>query len=109
LPMPGSPTTFTTPPRPLLVRSTMASRVAISECRPTRLASWRCLTWPEVMSSNRRAGTGASAPLMRTHSGSANTAACSTSRAVDSDSITPPGTATDSIRCASPTCSPTAV
>ena len=30
-----------------------------------------------------------------------------TSRAVDALSITPPGGATDSIRCAMPTCSPT--
>ena len=33
----------------------------------------------------------------------------STSRAVDSLSITPPGGATDSIRCAIPTCSPMVV
>jgi hypothetical protein len=33
----------------------------------------------------------------------------STSLAVDALSITPPGGATDSIRCAMPTCSPTAV
>ena len=46
---------------------------------------------------------------MCTHSGSASTAVCSTSRAVDSDSITPPGGATDSIRCAIPTGSPIAV
>ena len=45
---------------------------------------------------------------MRTHSGSASVTVCSTSRAVDSDSITPPGGATDSIRCAIPTCSPVA-
>ena len=45
---------------------------------------------------------------MRTHSGSPSITACSTSRAVDSDSITPPGGATDSIRCANPTCSPIA-
>ncbi len=36
-------------------------------------------------------------------------AAPSTSRAVDALSITPPGGATDSIRCAIPTCSPIAV
>ena len=36
-------------------------------------------------------------------------AAPSTSRAVDALSITPPGGATDSIRCAIPTCSPMAV
>ena len=40
---------------------------------------------------------------MRTHSGSASTAVCSTSRAVDSENITAPGGATDSIRCAIPT------
>ena len=45
---------------------------------------------------------------MRTHSGSASITVCSTSRAVDSDSITPPGGATDSIRCANPTGSPIA-
>ena len=39
---------------------------------------------------------------MRTHSGSPSVTVCSTSRAVDSDSITPPGGATDSIRCANP-------
>ena len=47
--------------------------------------------------------TGSSDPLIRTHSGSASTAMCSTSDAVESDSITPPGGATDSIRCAIPT------
>ena len=41
LPMPGGPTTFTTPPRPPIARSTMASRAAISQRRPTRLASAR--------------------------------------------------------------------
>ena len=41
LPMPGGPTTFTTPPRPSIARSTMASTAAISERRPTRLASVR--------------------------------------------------------------------
>ena len=45
---------------------------------------------------------------MRTHSGSANTMVSSTSRAVDSETITPPGGATDSIRCAIPTDSPIA-
>ena len=45
---------------------------------------------------------------MRTHSGSASITVCSTNRAVDSDSITAPGGATDSIRCANPTCSPIA-
>ncbi len=45
---------------------------------------------------------------MRTHSGSASSTVCSTSRAVDSESITPPGGATDSIRCAIPTDSPIA-
>jgi hypothetical protein len=41
--------------------------------------------------------------------GIAQAAAPSTSRAVDALSITPPGGATDSIRCAIPTCPPTAV
>ena len=109
LPMPGGPTTVTTPPRPPIVRSTMASRAAISQRRPTRLASARP-TRPSraLIASSRRARTGSSAPLMRTHSGSASITVCSTSRAVDSDSITPPGGATDSIRCANPTCSPIA-
>ena len=105
LPMPGGPTTFTTPPRPPIVRSTMASRAAISQRRPTRLASARP-TRPSrgSIATSRRARTGSSAPLMRTNSGSASITVCSTSRAVDSDSITPPGGATDSIRCAIPTC-----
>ena len=51
---------------------------------------------------------GSSAPLTRNNSGSPSTAP-STSRAVDSLSITPPGGATDSIRWAMPTCSPIAV
>ena len=55
------------------------------------------------IATSRRARTGSSAPLMCTHSGSASVTVCSTSRAVDSDSITPPGGATDSIRCANPT------
>jgi hypothetical protein len=59
--------------------------------------------------SSRRAGNGSSAPFTYTHSGAPSTVACSTSRAVDSVSNTPPGGATDSIRCANPTCSPTAV
>ena len=45
---------------------------------------------------------------MRTHSGSASTVRWSTSRAVDSESITPPGGAAASIRCAIPTCAPVA-
>ena len=45
---------------------------------------------------------------MRTNSGSANVTVRSTSRAVDSDSITPPGGATDSIRWANPTVVPVA-
>ena len=90
--MPGGPTTFTTPPRPPIARSTMASSAAISQRRPTRLASARP-TMPSrgLIASSRRADTGSSVPLMCTHSGSASTALCSTSRAVDSDSITPPG------------------
>ena len=39
----------------------------------------------------------------------AETAALSTNRAVEALSITPPGGAADSIRCAMPTCSPMAV
>ena len=60
------------------------------------------------IATSRRARTGSSAPLMCTHSGSASITVCSTSRAVDSESITPPGGATDSIRCANPTASPIA-
>ena len=100
---PAVPTTFTTPPRPLMARSTMASSAAISQRRPTRFASARPTTPSgEAMATSRRAGTGSSAPLMCTHSGSASIAVCSTSCAVDSDSITPPGGAADSIRCAKP-------
>ena len=46
---------------------------------------------------------------MLTNSTSPKMAAFSTRRAVDSLTITPPGVATDSIRCAMPTCSPIAV
>jgi hypothetical protein len=42
-------------------------------------------------------------PLICTSSGSPRAAAPSTSRTVDALSITPPGAATDSIRCAIPT------
>ena len=58
------------------------------------------------MAISRRAGTGSSAPLMCTISRVPSTAVFSTSRAVDSLSITLAGGATDPIRCAIPTCSP---
>ena len=109
LPMPGGPTTFTTPPRPPIARSTIASRTAISQFRPTRLASARPTTPSrDPIATSSRAGTGWSAPLMRTNSVSFRTAVCSTSSAVASLSITPPGGATDSIRCAYPTVWPIA-
>ena len=109
LPMPGDPTTPTTAPCPSMARSSKPSTAAISQRRPTRFDSAgpaaRC---PSPMPSSRRAGTGAWAPLIRTNSNSPRLAAPSTSRAVDALSITPPGGATDSIRWAIPTCSPTA-
>ena len=46
---------------------------------------------------------------LRTSCGSPSTATASTSRAVESLSITAPAGAADSIRCAIPTCSPIAV
>ena len=109
LPMPGDPTTFITAPRPAIARSMMASRAAISQRRPIRLPRCARPRHSTPIATSRRARTGSPAPLMRTHSGSASVAVCSTSRAVDSDSITPPGGATDSIRWANPTVSPVAV
>jgi hypothetical protein len=53
--------------------------------------------------NNRRTGTGSSVPLIWASSGSPRPTVFSTSRAVDSLSITPPGGAIDSIRCAMPT------
>ena len=61
------------------------------------------------MPSSRRAGTGSSAPLMCTNSGSARAAVPQPVARWTALSITPPGGATDSIRCAIPTCSPIAV
>ena len=61
------------------------------------------------MRNRRRAETGSSAPLICTSSGSPRTAVPSTSRAVEALSITAPGGAIDSIRCALPTCSPIVV
>src|SRR3954466_8059066 len=39
LPIPGGPTTFTTPPRPPIARSTIASRAALSPVPPPRLGA----------------------------------------------------------------------
>ena len=109
LPMPGDPTTPTTAPWPSVARSSKPSTAAISQRRPTRVDSARPpVGCPSPMPNSRRAGTGSSAPLIRTNSNSPRLAAPSTSRAVDALSITPPGGATDSIRWAIPTCSPTA-
>ena len=107
--MPGGPTTFTTPPRPPIARSTMASTAAISQRRPTRRDS----VPPAGHGAARSPAAGAlrrgrRLPLIDTTPVSARTAVCSTKSAVDSLSITPPGGATDSIRCANPTCSPIA-
>jgi hypothetical protein len=110
LPIPAGPTTPTTLPLPLIERSRIAPRALCSQSRPTRVVDARrpsrgCT----ATSSSRLAGTGVSAPFMCARSGSPSTATSSTSRAVDSLSITPPDGATDSIRWAIPTCSPIAV
>ena len=78
----------------------------ISHCRPTRLDSRRPEAWPDRMFIRRRAGSGSFSPLTATLSSSPSVAEFSTRRAVDALSITPPGGAADSIRCAMPTCSP---
>jgi hypothetical protein len=65
-------------------------------------AASRATEWAEP--SSRRAATGAAAPLICTIAGAPSRAACSTSRAVDSLSITPPAGDADSIRWAIPTC-----
>ncbi len=110
LPIPGGPTTPTTHPLPLTARSRSPREcahlpLAADETRSPLDSAAR----PVAIASRRRAGTGSSAPLMCTSSASPKMAAFSTRRAVDSLTITPPGGATDSIRCAMPTCSPMAV
>jgi len=60
----------------------MASRAGSSQRRPTRLASARpTRPSPGLIDNSRRALTGSSIPLMCSHSGSASTTVCSTSRA----------------------------
>ena len=71
--------------------------------RPISVASSRSLCPGGATPIRRRAGTGSSAPLMRTHSGSPSVAIPSTNRALASLNITPPGGAIDSMRCAKPT------
>ena len=108
LPMPGGPTTLTTPPRAPMVRSARASRAAISQRRPTRLASERRRGRPRA---DRQQSTGVHrfvSPLDAHPLRFSQRHGVSTSRAVDSDSNTPPGGATDSIRWANPTVSPVA-
>ena len=99
-----------THPRPLTERSSIAVNAASSHSRPTNVET-RGLMWGRrpVTDTRVRAETGRSAPLIRTSCGSPRTAAFSTSSAVDPLSITPPGGATDSIRCAIPTWSPIVV
>jgi hypothetical protein len=90
--------------------SSIAPMVFTSQSRPTSVDTCR-VRWPLLWATatKRRAVTGDGEPLMWTLSGSLSTTASPTSRAVDSLSVTPPGGATDSIRCAKPTCSPMVV
>ena len=108
-PIPGGPTTLATQPCPFIERSSMAVSAASSQSRPTKVDRCGTIRLCCAAASSLRADTGVAAPLIRTSSGSPSTATSSTSRAVDSLSITPPGGAADSIRCAIPTCSPIAV
>jgi hypothetical protein len=104
-PMPGGHTSPTTRPLPSIDWSSSPTMVLNSKSRPTKVD--RCLPGLPTsgsVPSKRHAATGASAPLTRTISDAPSTTALSTSLAVDSLSITPPGGATDSIRCAMPTC-----
>ena len=92
-----------TPPRPRVVSSMIAVMVLSSHARPTSFDSVRGVGWCSPAAISRRAATGVPAPLMLTSSGVPRSTTFSTSRAVDSLSITPPAGAIDSIRCAMPT------
>ena len=110
LPMPAGPTTPTTEPCPSRPLCRIRVIESISSSRPTRVDSRRPIA--VLLASiprRRRAYTGSGAFLMFTNDGSSRTAMCSTSRTVDSLIMTPPAGATDSIRCAIPTCVPNAV
>ena len=103
LPMPGDPTTPTTALWPSIARSSSPPRPTSPSADPpdsTQHAPRRdARAHPQQPAGGHRfVGT-----LDRTSSDSPRVAAPSTSRAVDALSITPPGGATDSIRCAIPT------
>ncbi len=103
-PIPGGPTTLTTHPRPLIDRSSIAVRAVISHSRPTNVDVRAAVSGRRpVTEISSYAGTGASAPLIRTSRRSLRTASRATSRAVDSLTMTPHADATDSMRCAIPT------
>ena len=110
LPIPGGPTTPTTHPEPVIDR-----RQAGRPWHPPPIDAQPDSWFAHRSDRARQRPTGdvqapvRVRPLICTTSGSPSTATFSTRRAVDSLSITPPGGATDSIRCAIPTCSPTAV
>ncbi|HNF06143.1 MAG TPA: hypothetical protein PL146_12210, partial [Mycobacterium sp.] len=70
---------------------------AISQPRPTRSTSLAAIARPDWIATRRRAGTGATEPLISTSCGSPSRAAESNNCAVDWLTITVPGSATDSI------------
>ena len=76
LPTPGGATSPTTAPEPAIDRSSTPVSAASSHCRPTRVVSRRPMAPCSATPSRRRAGTGCSAPLMRTNSGSPSTTVC---------------------------------
>src|SRR6185369_4948006 len=104
LPIPGGPDTVITALSPPSDWASNLAIAAIWDSRPTRRESSRPHRRSATIDSNWRAGTNSNEPLIRTDWSSPNTTEPSTSRDEDSLSITPPDGATDSIRCAIPTC-----
>ena len=101
--MPAGPATLTRQPRPDIASSIIASSELSSQTRPTNAGSsrvWRALL---AVPMSCLAGKGISDPLIDTDSGVPSSVFASTSRAVASLSITSPGRAAASIRCAMPT------
>ena len=92
-----------------MARSSRPSTAAISQRRPTRVDSAARSAIPVRHAQQPPGGDRFVGTFDVDHLGLTEHRRASTSRAVDALSITPPGGATDSIRCAMPTCSPTAV
>ena len=94
----------TTHPSPFIDLSSIAVRALSSHSRPTNVDVRAVVSGRRpLIESSSYAGTAASVPLIRTSRRSLRSASRSTSRAVDSLTMTPPADATDSIRCAIPT------